>query len=276
VIILAVIVLIPLGFWAVAIGRADRVTHPTAAEWARERGLALNIENTPMVAWYLRNTRVLRLAGVFAGFVLPPLVGMAIGRFRGSETFIWAYVGYLLGALYAELSLVRPPGRTATLDPRRLVDYLSGWVVNLQRALGGVTAMVAVVVLRLPRDVRPSPVVTRPWILAVAVGGAVLAIGLEAIERALVRRPQPIVSRSMVEADDAIRAQSVHSVAGSGIAIQLLLLSIPLWAAANGDIVWLRRYALVLAVLCSMGSLLMCLMISHQSWRVRRTLPVVR
>ena len=41
----------------------------------------------------------------------------------------------------------------------------------------------------------------------------------------MVRRPQPFTSPSLVAADDAIRAQSVHAIAGAGLALLLVALS---------------------------------------------------
>jgi hypothetical protein len=275
VIFLAVIFGVPVLCWAIVLMRADRVTHPTAYEWALERRLDLTAESQPMVVWYLRNTRVLRTLGVLAGFVLPPLVGLALGKDLGPMTWIWPFVGYLVGTIYAELSLVRPTGRAAGLTPRRLRNYLPRRVLLAQRVLGVLIAAAALLALRIPAGIHPLPVLQHAAIIAAAVIGVVTAIGLELIESAVVRRPQPIVSKALLEADDAIRAQSVLSVAGSGIAILLMLFSLPMWAAANSEVVNLRRTMWAPALLCVMASLFACLTISHQPVRVRRSAPIV-
>jgi hypothetical protein len=276
VIFLAVIFAVPMLFWAIVLTRADRVTHPTAYEWALERRLDLTAESQPMVVWYLRNTRVLRTLGVLAGFILPPLAGRALGKELGPTTLVWPFVGYLVGTIYAELSLVRPSGRAAGLSPRRLREYLPRSLLRAQRVLGVLIAVAALLVLRLSRGIHSLPASQPAVILATAVIGIVTAIGLELIESAVVRRPQPIVSTALLEADDAIRAQSVLSVAGSGTAILLVLLSIPMWAAANSEVVTLRRTMWAPASLCLMASLFACLTISHQPVRVRRSVPIVR
>jgi hypothetical protein len=96
--------------------------------------------------------------------------------------------------------------------------------------------------------------------VAFAAAVVVLGAGLEAIERWLVRRPQPFTDPELVAADDAIRAQSIHAVAGAGLALLLLAgcgVALVLGAPAVAAV------ALVLALLA-------CRDIGEGAWRVRR------
>jgi len=97
---------------------------------------------------------------------------------------------------------------------------------------------------------------------------------LELTERWLVRRPQPIASPALLAADDAIRSQSVHSVAGSGIALQLLLLSALAAALASSDDPFLRSTMWLPAVFGVGLAWASCLYYGHRAWRVQRP-PVV-
>src|SRR5205807_2054973 len=88
----------------------------------------------------LRTARRLRTWGAIGGLVLPPLVTAAVGV-AGDQSvawLVWPFVGYLVGALYAEVALVRPRGstRVATLARRDLMDYLPRRVRYLQWGLG--------------------------------------------------------------------------------------------------------------------------------------------
>jgi hypothetical protein len=106
------------------------------------------------------------------------------------------------------------------------------------------------------------------------VGGAVFfaafTVGLEALERWLVRRPQPFTSPALVAADDAIRAQSLHALAGSGVALLLLGCSGVFAVLAGSDIALLRATMWLPALVAFVLSISACLDISHQPWRVRR------
>src|SRR4051812_39483689 len=109
----------------VALARAHaRIDDAVLDDWARDRGLVLAPEHRPVVASYLRAARIRRTWGVLAALLLPTLVDLVLnGRltilgFSAHESApyagpIEAVIGYLLGALYAEVSLARPldPGR---------------------------------------------------------------------------------------------------------------------------------------------------------------------
>ncbi len=122
------------------------VGHVAVAEWARAHGLELTRENLPLVVRYLRRARRLRTWGVVVGLLTPTVVRLALGEpvhvagvgENGSAPgeLGAAFVGYLAGAVCAEVSVARPFGaarRSAALLPRELGDYLPRAVVWTQR-----------------------------------------------------------------------------------------------------------------------------------------------
>lgn len=269
------VVLIVLGAVLVA-GRGDRTDR--VADWAASRGLELTAENQPMVAWYLRNARSLRTLGAMGGVVLPPLFAAALGLDVGEVpvSWVWVFAGYLVGSLYAEARLVRPPtaSRSASLVTRRLGDYLPAGRLRLQRALGVSGIVLAVLAATVPGP--GGPFTSQPPVapaVAAALAAAPLAALLEALQRWVVRRPQPLNRSDLVAADDAIRSQSVHSVLGSGLAVQLLLVAPALWVLATSGVQVLRWTMWLPAMLSWIAALYACFWFGHRSWAVRRPVP---
>ena len=259
----------------------DRIVH-----WAQARGLELTPENRPVVARYLRRARWLPVLGALVAVVLPTVVELI----RSGELVILgfhadgsgapyagpmeAYIGYLLGALCAELSLARPMGaarRTASLAPRVLVDYLPRRLLVGQRALGAAVAVGVLVTGLVPY---PPAAADVDW-AALAIGAAAFgafAVGVEALERWVVRRPQPFTSPSLVAADDAIRAQSVHAIAGAGLALLLVALSGLFVVLTASDVDLLKVTMWLPALVAFVLSIRACRDIGQQPWRVRRRL----
>ena len=143
-----------------------------------------------------------------------------------------------------------------------------------QRALG-IAVVLGVLALGLvPYD--PQEAAEPGWLglITGAAAFAAFALGLEALERWLVRRPQPFTSPSLVAADDAIRAQSLHSLAGSGLALLLVACSGIFVALAASDLAvlrWTMWLPALVALLLSIGA---CQEIGRRAWRVRR--PIAR
>jgi len=265
-----------------------KVNDTLLAQWGQAHGVELSPENRPLVASYLRSARVLRTWGVVGGLLLPSLVEVALsGRVQllgfgtdGSAAPyagpIGAFLGYLVGALSAEVSFARPVDparRSASLVPRELGDYLPGRLLHVQRALG-----IAVVLGLLSLGLVPhSGEAAEPGWLGLLTGAGALAafgLGLESLERWLVRRPQPFTSPSLMAADDAIRAQSVHSLAGSGLALLLAVCSGVFVGLAASDVAVLRWTMWLPALVALLLSIRACLDIGQRAWRVRR--PMAR
>jgi hypothetical protein len=254
--------------------------------WAQARGFELTPDNRPVVARYLRRARLLPTLGALAGVLLPTLVQLVwhgelviLGFHSDGSGAPYAgpfeaYIGYLLGALCAEVSLARPrdPGRrSASLVPRDLEGYLPRRLLLAQRALG-----VAVVLGILLTGLVPYPSAASDPDWSGLVAGAVLfgafAIALEVVERWIVRRPQPFTNPSLVATDDAIRAQSVHAVAGSGLALLLVALSGVFAVLSVSDVDVLNWTMWLPALAAFVLSILACRDIGQQPWHVRRRL----
>lgn len=252
--------------------------------WAQARGLELTPDNRPVVARYLRRARVLPVCGALLGVLLPTLVELiwhgelVILGFHSDGSGapyagpFEAYIGYLLGALCAEVSLARPRDparRSASLVPRELDGYLPRRLLLAQRALG-----VAVVLGVLATGLVPYPSsAADPDWSALVSGAAVFGaftVGLELLERWIVRRPQPFTTPSLVAADDAIRAQSVHALAGSGLALLLVALSGVFAVLSVSDVDVLNWTMWLPAVAAFVLSILACRDIGQQPWHVRR------
>jgi hypothetical protein len=268
----------------VAVARSHRaVGDDFLTEWARAHALDLTPENRPLVGWYLRTAGVLRTWGAIGGVVVPAALALAwSGHFEilGIDTdgginpgdIGWIFVGYLVGALYAEVSLARPVDparRSASLAPRRLDDYLPHRLVWAQRLLGGACVIGALASLALPYGEAwraPGAV----GILGFVAWIALVAAGVESLERWLVRRPQPFTDPSLVAADDAIRSQSVHSVAGAGLALLLFMVAGVSVLVASADVAILRRTMWLPALVATLAALGACQYYGHRAWRVRR------
>jgi hypothetical protein len=229
-----------------------------------------------MVAWYLHTARVLRTWGAVAGFLLPPLIGAAIGS-QALEDLLFplVYLGYLAGALYAELALVRPTGggrRQAILVPRELEDDLLRRLLVFQWVLAALVAVSALAVFVVGYERQSANLTGSPRLTATILGvfALLLALALERLERWLVQRPQPFTAPDLIAADDAIRSQSVHSLAGAGLAVLLFCLGGTSFALAVSDVQVLRWTMWVPAMGCFTFSLWVCLYYGHRAWRVRR------
>jgi hypothetical protein len=236
-----------------------------------------------MVTLYLRKARLLRTWGGIAGAVLPSLVEYAVsGRVQvlgfgtdGNSAplgFGTIFVGYLVGVLYAEISLARPVDgarRSASLQRRELAAYLPRRIVASQRiaAVAGALGTLAIAVVPFA-DGMSNPGAAS--LVLAAAGVLASGAGLEAIERWLVRRPQPFTSASLLAADDAIRAQSIHAAAGAGLALLLLYCCGIALGLAGSEVTALHTVMGAAAAVLLVLSVLACPGIGESSWHVRR------
>ena len=262
-----------------------RVDDELLAGWARAHGVELTPESRPTVEQYLRRARVLRTWGVIGGLLLPSLIELLVsGRLQvlgfgtdGSAAPyagpIGGFIGYLVGALCAEVSLARPldpTRRSASLIPRDLGDYLPHRLLLVQRALGLAAALGLLAIGLVPYDPQSAAEPEWPALLTGAAVVAGFSAGLEALERWLVRRPQPFTSPALVAADDAIRAHSLHSLAGSGLALLLVVCSGICLGLASSDVSILRWTMWLPALVALLLAIRVCLELGQRSWRVRR------
>jgi hypothetical protein len=196
------------------VGEAD------VRQWAKARGLELTGENRPMVARYLRRARLLRTWGAIAGLLSPTVLRALLGEpvhvagvgangMAPGELGL-VFVGYLVGAVAAEVSTARPfdpARRSAALLPRELTDYLPRGVVQAQRGLA---------------------------------------------------------------ADDAIRAHSVHSLAGAGLAFLLFALGLVTAVLAASDLELLRRTMWLPTIVLVVLAVVVFRYYGERAWQVRR------
>ena len=111
----------------------------------------------------------------------------------------------------------------------------------------------------------------RPALALGAVAVLGFGAGLEAIERWIVRRAQPVTSPAVVAADDAIRAQSIETAAGAGLALLLLVCSGVALGLQAADVAALRVTMAVPAAACLILSLVVCRGVGPGSRRPRHT-----
>ncbi|MFN2556983.1 MAG: hypothetical protein ABR592_08945 [Nitriliruptorales bacterium] len=264
--------------------RAFMPPSPSAVErWAQARDVRLTARSSELVPAYLRRTRRFRTLGGVMGFLVWLLPGIVYDltpttwAWRGTlleETSagVWwpLVVGYLLGALAAELSIARarygdfpgrPPGdfpgspgsRRASLVPRRVDDYLDPFARNGLRVFATLHVLlvpVAAVLPLLPR-LQSGPSVTRFGLVAAAAVGIVLVV--EWLQRLIVRRPQPFAADDLVTADDAVRGSSVHACAGVGLTLVMTLVADELWMLGASTGFRLLRWTLLLLGLVVFG-----------------------
>ncbi len=212
-------------------------TNEDPAGWARTNAVELTPDTSAALSAYLRNRRGLRRIGAFAGLVLPTAVTAATGLDLKVSGVVWVLLGYLVGLLVAEITFARVPDagpRVASLSTRRLTDYLPRTLVVAQVLVPTLNLVLALVAARII-DNRPAapglPLTgstTQDFTAAAVIAGPVallLAAGALLGQRALVRRPQPMVEPDLVALDDAMRSSSVRTVAATSVATTTFLLA---------------------------------------------------
>lgn len=252
---------------AVVALRAQPDQRRLVERWARDSGLRLTPANRPLVASYLRRTRRLRVAGGLIGFFLP-LLALFFGPLLGAEGplpkpfdfgLFDALVGYLLGAVIAELSFKRPRGElpSASLVARSVSDYLAHWYRIALRIGASLGILVATWYQTIPGR-EPSAASAPPSLIVLLVIVVGTWLTVELLERYIVARPQPAVNIDLLRADDAIRSASIHALAGAGLALELVVASVVLGEIAatyeSGVAVWSLGVAAVVLFGCGLGS----------------------
>lgn len=193
--------------------------------WMARHGLQADSSSRSLVAAYLRRTRWIRTIGFLIGWNLPLvwlLVTRSVRRMHELGEFWWV-AGFALGIVVEEL--VRPRsevGSSATLEPRRLPQYLPGFTRIDGWILAGIVVLLAVLGVALPADgvqwpgeaaeARGSVV----WYLLLSALAAGIIVGVRLMQEAIVRRRQSFDSIDEARADDALRSASIQGLAGLG------------------------------------------------------------
>ena len=280
-------------FWLAmaAVLAARRPLEPAElAAWASGHGLeGVADRRLEPAARYLGRSRLCRTVGgavpFVAGTVAPALWAATrglpapwpLGLF-GTRSWL---AGYLAGVLVAEYRWARPRTgvvRSAALVPRRLGDYLPARVVaGMRLAALATVALVPLLAwgpLAAPVPVRGLVVGGRGGALATAALAVAVAVAVELAARRLVGRPQPAADPEALAVDDALRSTSVHAVAGAGLAIVLLSLSVQVGlVAANLGGGPGRTAVVALSWACAAAALAAWIRVGHpRRWAVRRVL----
>lgn len=210
---------------AVAVARRGfRVDEDYVSQWANSAGLELTDENRPVVRRYLAWSRRSRTAGGLAGFLAPVFYArVTTGESDpGAWSFLLMLVGYLLGAIFAEVVVNRfwrRPG-TELAGSHPLNTYLPAYVLVLQRGLAILIASLVVAYVLLEPHTHLS--VPHPTLIAsFGFAGLCLAAFIEATQRKILARRSPVTSPSDPAVEDAMKSSSVHVVAGAGVGLLL-------------------------------------------------------
>ncbi len=222
---------------AVAVASPGFVVDDAYVErWASSAGLALTDENRPEVRRYLTWSRRSRTVGGLLGFLGPLIVAAFARSAFGTDVSAWdpgalssllVFLGYLVGALVAELAINRPAGRPGEAVPgsRRPADFLPGYLLVIQRGLGVLClVLVAAYAITAPlTDVVNALDVGTAAVFGLA--GAGVAAVIEGLQRLVIGRRQLIAGPDDLPVDDAKRSTAAHILAGSGIALLLFFVA---------------------------------------------------
>jgi hypothetical protein len=248
--------------------------------WARSFGVRVAEDDRPMVAAALARTRRYRLV-----FAIAAVVGQGAVRtwlddpLPWANTIVFGIVGYLLGAVVAEVAMPVGWDRNAgaVLAPRRVSDYISriGVSALVTLPIAAAAAVAWTIDLAPPPRLRDASPRTFALLVAASVAiSVIVGLGL----RILVRRPQPAESRERALLDDALRSTSMHAMTGAAVALQLLLLAFALGQLQGGlSALGGSTRVQLAATLGAMFSLAFALgawvVLGHPSaWRTRRHL----
>ncbi|MEJ7583039.1 MAG: hypothetical protein WKF43_02920 [Acidimicrobiales bacterium] len=277
VVLVALVVTILIGYW---IGTGiPRRQEREVREWASAHALELTSGNGAFVRQYLRTGHRLRVRCMIGGFILAATAQARLWPEQSVDlSFVGLLIGYLVGTLWAEVSLTRSragPARSAALVPRSLEDYLPGRLRLSLRIVGPVTAGAWLATRHLAYPAQEVDLPREPLGLVLgAMGLSLIApIDIEATQRWVLSRPQPLVATDLVAADDAVRSASLHFLGGSGVAIVLISLTAAAARLADTDVQFLRWTMPWIAFVSFFTALVFWRYYSHRAWRVQRRLP---
>jgi uncharacterized protein YjeT (DUF2065 family) len=223
-------------------------------KWLGRRGLPASVADQAAAEW--RRVRLWRtIPTVLAGYVaVAPVLaaelsvavrGMAHPFSEAGQSRVYPaliFIGYLSGTVLAEVTRREPSGaskRGAVLDVRRPTGYLTFWA----RLLPLLVAVAILATMGLRALLRASPeVASRAPDVALGLGTLPLAalavglvVGVPALQRWIVQRPQRVPDVDVLALDDRLRSSAAHAVVGvcsaAGLVAALDLLG-DVWSAA--------------------------------------------
>jgi hypothetical protein len=238
-VLLAVPLAAALAVWAFASValRKPRPDHRARAwTWAERRGVTLTERSVPYVDTYLRNARALRFVCAGGAVLLLAAFTYGTGIDLGGIGYAWVLGGYLVGSVWAELSLARVPASSTTREASLIVRdpsrYRIRWVAVGQRVLPAALVVLAVFARFVPAAPEMPTTHGVDWwtssnVRVQAVAAGVLGLISLAVtawaQRHIVRRPQPRAEADLVAADEAMRTSSVHVLGVTQLVLCLLL-----------------------------------------------------
>lgn len=266
---------------------ASRNAPSESVTWARSHGLELTEVTHPIVSTYLRNSRDLRRTGAVGALFIAAAITAGTGLDLHVPGMVWLFCGYVVGCLWAEVSLAHVPSgagtRAASLETRTLTDYLSRPMLVAQIVLPIGAALLSLISLAsTPTNasldgtsvelfIVGSPAVMRAGAVNTGIVAVLMMAAVAVAQRALLRRPQPLCSPDELAVDDAMRSSSVHLVGASGLVVVAMAIAQQLGYLSNLTEGALTNVLVVSAVLCVIGAYVMWVRWAHRRWpSVRR------
>ena len=202
--------------------RAERfLKNPHFERWADRFGVALTLDNTPYIREHLATGMKWRHRGGFIGMLIantPGLISAITQKSSGVPSIAGLpFTGYLVGTALAEGIRWRQGlvGTTrASLARRTPADYVARWGRGLLVGLVVASAAIA------PATYRQAT--SGGYRLGIATSGLLVLVVAGLVEwalRAIAVRPQAMVGRDMIAADNAVRSYCSHVLVGLGIAV---------------------------------------------------------
>lgn len=203
-------------------------------EVAALSGLAVTVDNAPVIQEWVARTRLWRTLGVLGA--LAGMLAFAVFSWRSWQSLdipltilLWGLVGYWVGSVVAELATARAMRgdgpRSASLTPREMSAYVGPWAAQWPLRLAAAGAVGMVVMLALGER--------SWWVWACGLGAIVVAVVTRLVSRYVLDRPQPVQAEDVSAADDAVRSRSLHALGGTAVGISIWLASISVGGAAS-------------------------------------------
>jgi hypothetical protein len=231
-------------------------------------GVECTAETSSTLARSIRRSRAGRLWGAAIGLSLyPALAGLGVSV--PSQSLLYGLIGYLVGAFVAALipGLPRTEPHRASLVPRRASDYLPRLALAAPTIAVATSALAMIVYALEPHQANESSTGGPAGLLLSAIAAAATLFAI----RAVVGRAQPMTTADLVAADDALRTQAIHTLAGAGIAVALFgtaaCLFVMGWAASFR---WLEVIGVLGGAFALIGSLV-AWGLRGAAWRMPRT-----